>query len=209
MLIIAKYCSKLIDLHVRVMCTWKESKCLLFLNSLNFAIVNSIYWNVILRPKQVICLEEIFLERDILAVLPTGYGKSLIFHVLPLVFLAKERFEKGMGVHSSFWPIIIVISPLNSLINDQIAKLASAGLELMRPSVLKVKRDITGSAEFLSSDVQLIERDLLKNGHYNLVFAHPESFLSCTFGRELLNSKVYQENVRTVVIDEAHCILEW
>ena len=102
-----------------------------------------------------------------------------------------------------FWPIIIVISPLNSLINDQIAKLASAGLELLRPSVLKVKRDITGSAELLSSDVQLIERGLLKNGHYNLVFAHPESFLSCTFGRELLNSKVYQENVCTVVIDEA------
>ena len=51
------------------------------------AVVDSIYWNVILRPKQVICLEEIFLERNILAVLVTGFGKSLIFHVLPLALL--------------------------------------------------------------------------------------------------------------------------
>ena len=156
----------------------------------------------------MICLEKVFLGRDILAVLPTGYGKSLIFHILPLVFLAKERFQKGMRINASFWPIVIIISPLNSLINDQIAKLASKGLEGLHPSVLQVKHDITSGEELLC-DVQLSERNLLKNVHYNLVFAHPESFLSCAFGRELLNSKAYQDNVHAIVIDEAHCILEW
>lgn len=92
---------------------------------------------------------------------------------------------------------------LNSPINDQIAKLVSTGLDVLRPSVLNVKRDTTGTTELL------IESDLLKKGNCNLVFAHPESFLSCSFGRELLKSKEYEENVRAVVIDEAHCILEW
>jgi hypothetical protein len=87
-----------------------------------------------------------------------------------LVFLAKEMFQKGMRINASFWPIIIIISLLNSLINDQIVKLASKGLEGLRPSVLQVKRDITSGEELLC-DVQLNERNLVKNGHYNLVFA--------------------------------------
>jgi ATP-dependent DNA helicase RecQ len=191
-----------------------KSKCFSFLHSLNFAIVNSIYCNVILRPKQVVCLEKVFLGRDVLAVLPTGYGKSLIFHLLPLIFMAKERFEKGIGIHTSvvynsFSPVVIVVSPLNSLINDQILKLASTELEGLRASVLRVKRGDTTSDKEILCDVQQNDRELLENGYFNIVFAHPESFLSCEFGRALLNSKVYQENVRAVVIDEAHCILEW
>ena len=190
----------------------KKSKCFSFLQSLHFALVSSVYWNVILRPKQVVCLEKVFLGKDVLGVLPTGYGKSLIFHVLPLIFFAKERLEKGIefetltpAFNDSFSPVIIVISPLNSLINDQISRLASTGI---RASVLKVKHDSRdGRDEELFCDVQLSEKDRLQKAYYNIVFAHPESLLSCKFGRELLNSKAYQENVR--VIDEAHCILEW
>ena len=37
--------------------------------------------NIILKPKQVICLEKLFFGSDVLAVLPTGYGKSLIYHI--------------------------------------------------------------------------------------------------------------------------------
>ena len=58
--------------------------------------MNSVHWNVILRRKQVVCLEKLFLGMDVLGVLPTGYEKSLIFHVLPLIFFAKERLEKGI-----------------------------------------------------------------------------------------------------------------
>ena len=46
---------------------------------LGVAIINSIYCEVVLKSKQVICLEKVFLNLDILAVLPTGYSKSLVF----------------------------------------------------------------------------------------------------------------------------------
>ena len=116
----------------------------------------------------MVCLEKVFLGQDVLGVLPTGYGKSLIFHVLPLIFFAKERLEEGIefetltpAFNDLFSPVIIVVSPLNSLINDQISRLVSTGV---RASVLKVKhgsRD--GSDEELFCDVQLSEKDRLQN----------------------------------------------
>ena len=54
--------------------------------------MNGLYVSVILKPKQVICLEKLFLGIDILAVLPTGYEKLLIFHFLPLLLSSKEMF---------------------------------------------------------------------------------------------------------------------
>ena len=41
------------------------------------------YDNIILKAKQVYCLERFYLKKDLLAVLPTGYGKSLVYQVLP------------------------------------------------------------------------------------------------------------------------------
>ena len=38
---------------------------------------------------------------------------------------------------------------------------------------------------------------------------HTESFISTKYGRELLTTKTYQDNVVAIVIDEAHCILDW
>ena len=62
-----------------------------FLNCLHFAIVNGEYSNIILKPKQVLCLEAAYRGNDLLAVLPTGYGKSLIFHVLSSLIREKNR----------------------------------------------------------------------------------------------------------------------
>ena len=42
-----------------------------------------------MKPKQVKCLEAIYFGRDVVAVLPTGYRKSLIFHLLPSLFYDK------------------------------------------------------------------------------------------------------------------------
>ena len=54
----------------------------MFLSCLQFAICKSSYSNVNLKVKQVKCLEAIYFGRDVVAVLPTGYGKSLIFQLL-------------------------------------------------------------------------------------------------------------------------------
>lgn len=41
--------------------------------------MNSFYLETILKPKQVVCMESIYLQKDVMCVLPTGYGKSLSF----------------------------------------------------------------------------------------------------------------------------------
>ena len=67
---------------------------MIFFVCLQFSVISSLYSNVNLKPKQVICLEKMFLGVDTLAVLPTGYGKSLIDQLLPLMLFAKKILEE-------------------------------------------------------------------------------------------------------------------
>ena len=69
-----------------------------------------------LKVEQVICLEAIYHGRDVVAVLPTGYGKSVIFHLLPSLFL--DKINCGRRAAQSH-PVVIFVSPLNALIKDQ------------------------------------------------------------------------------------------
>ena len=193
---------------------WQSSNSISFLSCLHFAIVNSSYCNNVLRPKQVISLENLYLGKDVLAVLPTGYGKSLIFHLLPALLFCKKikETESYLECDCSIPSIVIVISPLNSLMNDQIHRLTDRNIGLLSASVLNVKYGaFEDGAENVICDVnnQLCEKTELENGHYNIVFSHPESLVSCKYGRDLMLSKPYQDNVCAVVVDEAHCILEW
>ena len=93
----------------------KDSKCMIFLVCLHFSVINSLYSNVILKPKQVICLEKLFLGVDILAVLPTGYGKSLIYQLLPLMLFAKKVLEESSTRHLTNTSVLLIISPLKRL----------------------------------------------------------------------------------------------
>ena len=96
----------------------------MFFSSIHFAIVNSNYWNTNLKPKQVKCLEAIYLGRDTIGVLPTGYGKLIIFHLLPGLFFDKinSKSAQSASSSSSINPVVVVVSPLNSLISDQIRR---------------------------------------------------------------------------------------
>ena len=81
-----------------------NTKCRFFLSCLQFTILNSFYCEVILKPKQVICLEKIFLNLDILAVL-----------IPALIFAKKKRVKCACSISS----IVIIVSPLNALIENQ------------------------------------------------------------------------------------------
>ena len=105
-----------------------------FLACLEFAVLNSAYHNNILKPKQVICLKSIYLRKVVICIVPTGYGKPLIFQLTPTLMFAKEYVNKTDSLSS--WQsngirtkdvssIVIVVSPLNSLIQDQISRLKS------------------------------------------------------------------------------------
>jgi hypothetical protein len=74
----------------------KHSKCITFLICLQFSIINILYLNTILKPKQVIWLEKLSFGVYILAIFPTGikYGESLIYQLLPLMLFAKRALEE-------------------------------------------------------------------------------------------------------------------
>jgi superfamily II DNA helicase RecQ len=179
-----------------------------FFHCLKFAIENSLYCDAILKPKQIICLESVFFQKDVMCVLPTGYGKSLIFHLMPMLLFAKRKLHGDSfgGISSEdVNTIVIVISPLNSLMSNQISRLSLSGI---RASFLSVK-DQSQDSENIQLDFTLCEEEKLLNGYYHIVFAHPESLISNKYGRDLLLSNTYKENVVAIVVDEAHCILDW
>ena len=61
-----------------------------FFACLEFVMSNSSYNNIILKSKQVTCLESLYLGKDVVCVLPNGYGKSLVFHLLPLLMFTRK-----------------------------------------------------------------------------------------------------------------------
>ena len=91
----------------------------MFLSSSHFAILKSLYSSVNLKVNHVKCLEAMYSGRDVIMML-MGYGKSRIFHLLSLV-LADKR-NNGENAPSSVNPVIVVISPLSTLIKDQISE---------------------------------------------------------------------------------------
>ena len=86
---------------------------------------------------------------------------------------------------------IIVISPLVSLMQDQVNQLEKQGISAVSLSETSVRDD------------------KLISGHYTFVYSSPELLLSNEAVRELIGSKVYKERVVGVVVDEAHCISHW
>ena len=171
----------------------------MFYSSLYFAIVNShLYSSIILKPKQVMkCLEAVYFGRDVIAVLPTGYGKSLIFHLLPSLFYDKLTSASNKRA------VVIVVSPLNALIENQIKKSYQGNIKAGILNVKKGKDDEDLRLKLVGTDL------LLRDAMYDIIYRHPEAFLSCKEGMELLQSVPYQKSVRAIIVDEAHCILEW
>ena len=81
--------------------------------------------SLILKPRQKEALQSIvFKGQDCLIVLPTGYGKSLIYQMLQSLF---DKIS-ARNLSSKDKSIVIVVSPLNALIDDQINKLKLAGV---------------------------------------------------------------------------------
>ena len=104
-----------------------------------------------LLPEQENSLPEFLVGRNIFVNLPTGYGKSLIFQCLPIA--ADALFNRARG--SS---VIVVISPLRSLMEDQVRHLNDIGV----PAIV-----ITDD-----EDPELMQQVL--NGNYVLVYGSPE-----------------------------------
>lgn len=88
-------------------------------------------------------------------------------------------------------PIVLVISPLLSLMESQVNKL----MEL----------DI--SATIIGRDLE--ENLQIRRGEFNYVYANPENIVGQKVWRDTLKTDVYKENLQCLVCDEVHTAVTW
>ena len=128
------------------------------------------------RPGQEEIVSALLAGRDALAIMPTGAGKSLCYQVPALLLPG----------------LTLVISPLISLMQDQVKGLNAAGIH----------------AAFINSsltETQIARAlDLAAEGSYKLVYVAPERLESPVF-----RSFAAGADISMVTVDEAHCISQW
>ncbi|MFA4823672.1 MAG: DNA helicase RecQ [Methanoregula sp.] len=127
-------------------------------------------------PHQKEIIESVINGNDTLAIMATGGGKSLCYQ-LPALYLGG---------------LTVVISPLISLMKDQVDDLNARGIPAAAYNSSLEYRDRTR-----------IENDL-KEGNLRLLFISPEKCMQTNFLDSLRASPVH-----LIAIDEAHCISEW
>ena len=91
---------------------------------------------------------------------------------------------------------------------DQISSLRDKGVQAAILGVNETESDENDDSPVLTSRWEGTREQIIQAG-YEIVFSHPEAFLSCEDGLKVLRSTVYLSAVKAVIIDEAHCILEW
>lgn len=141
-----------------------------------------------LRDKQKEAILGFVRGRDVFVSLPTGSGKSLCYSILPKVF---DRLRKTST------SIVIVVSPLISLMKDQVHSLESKGVKSMFVTK-ETARDCDDSST-----------EKLYEGCFQIVFFSPEALLCNDTWREMLQTPIYLKNVVAFVIDEAHLVKKW
>ncbi len=128
------------------------------------------------RPLQREVIENVMAHRDTLAIMPTGGGKSLCYQIPSLLF-------DGLTV---------VVSPLISLMKDQVEQLRAYGVPAL----------------FLNSSLSPHEyqenMDYIKRDEVKLLYVAPETLLT-----PRILSLLAEVKVDCLTIDEAHCISEW
>ena len=128
------------------------------------------------RQAQEEVIDTLLEGRDVLGVMPTGAGKSLCFQVPALLFAGAT----------------LVISPLISLMKDQVTQLRNADVP----------------AAFINSSLTMQQyREVLrrvKTGQYKIIYVAPERLETEDFLRFATDT-----DISMIAVDEAHCVSQW
>lgn len=128
------------------------------------------------REGQEQLIDAILSGQDALGIMPTGAGKSLCYQIPALV----------MG------GITLVVSPLISLMKDQVTSLNQAGIH-----AAYLNSSLTSNQYFKALG-------LAKQGRYPIIYVAPERLLTESFLDFALEA-----DIRMVAVDEAHCVSQW
>ena len=135
------------------------------------------YWGYTqFRLKQEKIIQQVIKKKDTLALLPTGAGKSICYQVPALM-------QEG---------ICLVISPLISLMNDQVKHLQSKKIRTA---------SITSNMNYSEIDTALTN---CIYGNVKFLYLSPERVKT-----DLVKSRIKEMNINLIAVDEAHCISEW
>ena len=128
------------------------------------------------RKGQEEIISNILNKKDCLAILPTGAGKSICYQIPSLIFSN----------------LTIVISPLISLMKDQVDKLNKKNI----PAIYLNSNMTNTECNIIMKNIQL--------GKYKLLYIAPERLDNRNFVEIVKNT-----SVSLIAIDEAHCVSEW
>lgn len=141
-----------------------------------FEILKEIFGYDTFREGQETLVDSTLSGRDVLGIMPTGAGKSLCFQVPALLFPG----------------ITIVVSPLISLMKDQVSALNAAGVH----------------AAYINSSLTEGQyrkaMELARQGRYKIIYVAPERLMTESF-----LSLIQAVEISMVAVDEAHCISQW
>src|SRR5258706_1291602 len=133
------------------------------------------------RPAQESVVRDVLGGRDVLALMPTGGGKSLCYQLPALM-------QRGVS---------LVISPLVALMQDQVRQLQDNGI---------AATFVNSSLESVEIAARLSG---LVRGDYKLVYLAPERLVLREFLEGPLSRLSEGPGINAFVVDEAHCVSEW
>lgn len=145
----------------------------------------------VLKEEQKNVIYAIYGGHETFVCLPTGFGKSLCYQVLPFMF------DHKLGlIDTPKSCAVLVISPLIALMINQVQSLRSKGIKcsIVTSSMTGVAKDFIANNSSFTSD--------------SMLFCSPEAIVRSNW-RGVIESHYISERIVAVIVDEAHCVSKW